>query len=73
MAALSSILVWRISCTEEPGGLQVHRVTKSPNTTAVTWRARMPASYVNTPLYRLNTHDCPCGCCFGSESVYTST
>ena len=72
MAALSSILVWRMPCAEEPGGLQVPRVTKSPNTTAAAWRARMPAPYVNTPLYRLNTHDCPRGCCFGPESMSTS-
>ena len=26
MAAHSSILTWRISWTEEPGGLQVHKV-----------------------------------------------
>ena len=29
MAAHSSILDWRIPWTEEPGGLQVHRVAKS--------------------------------------------
>ena len=29
MATHSSILAWRIPCTEEPGGLQVYRVTKS--------------------------------------------
>jgi len=29
MATHSSILAWRIPWTEEPGGLQVHRVTKS--------------------------------------------
>ena len=29
MATHSSILSWRIPWTEEPGGLQVHRVTKS--------------------------------------------
>ena len=29
MATHSSILVWRIPQTEEPGGLQVHGVTKS--------------------------------------------
>ena len=29
MATYSSILAWRIPRTEEPGGLQVHRVAKS--------------------------------------------
>ena len=29
MATQSSILAWRILWTEKPGGLQVHRVTKS--------------------------------------------
>ena len=29
MANHSSILTWRIPWTKEPGGLQVHRVTKS--------------------------------------------
>ena len=29
MAAHSSILAWEIPWTEEPGGLQVHRVTQS--------------------------------------------
>ena len=29
MATQSSILAWRISCTEEPVRLTVHRVTKS--------------------------------------------
>ena len=29
MATHSSILAWRIPWTEEPGGLQVHGVTKS--------------------------------------------
>ena len=29
MAALSSILPWKIQWTEEPGGLIVHGVTKS--------------------------------------------
>lgn len=26
--------------------------------TVVTWHACMPASYVNTALYRVNTHGC---------------
>ena len=29
MAIHSSILAWEIPCTEEPGGLLVHRVAKS--------------------------------------------
>ena len=33
-ATHSSILAWRIPRTEEPGGLQVHRVTKSDPTEA---------------------------------------
>ena len=29
MATHSNIFAWRITWTEQPGGLQVHRVTKS--------------------------------------------
>ena len=33
MATLSSILAWEIPWTEEPGGLQVHGVSKESDTT----------------------------------------
>jgi len=32
MAAHSSVLAWRISWTEEPGGLQSHQIAKSDTT-----------------------------------------
>ena len=34
MATHSSILAWRIPWTEEPGGLEVHRITESDTTEA---------------------------------------
>ena len=43
MANHSSLLAWRISRTEEPGGLTVHGVTKS-QTSETAWHSIAPLS-----------------------------
>ena len=44
MATHSSILAWRIPWTEEPGGLTVHEVTKSPRRQVANHACMLPQS-----------------------------